>query len=362
MKKNLRVVLSMVLALVMVLSMAACSNDNPPDTTPDTTPGTTAGTTPATTEATEPSEPETTAGTEPSTEETTSPDMDPDDTLPAEPDQDATTPSEESTTPPETEPVETDPVETAPPETEPVETEPVVTWTAVDQTVYATQTVNVRSDPGTGYGKIGSLNRGESVKRTAIGSNGWSKVEYKGQVAYVYSGYLSTTKPAEETQPKETEPKETEPKETEPAATQPTETQPTETEPQVTWTEVNETVYGAMNVSLCETPSRFDAVLYVDRGTELTRIAIGSNGWSKVKYNGVVYYAANHQLTYEPMTEEERQELEDAKNGIVYCSKCGKRCGEGSDGTCRRQLTVDWTCPLCDTFVLCGECHTCPEE
>lgn len=70
-----------------------------------------------------------------------------------------------------------------------------VTWSSVNETVYATVNVNVRAGAGANYAQLGWLTQGESIHRTAIGSNGWSKVEYKGQEAYVASPYLSKTMP-----------------------------------------------------------------------------------------------------------------------------------------------------------------------
>ena len=69
----------------------------------------------------------------------------------------------------------------------------------VYEAVYATKQVNVRSGPGTNYDKLGSLNWGDGVTRTGIGTgdySSWSRVEFSnGTVAYVASSYLSTTKP-----------------------------------------------------------------------------------------------------------------------------------------------------------------------
>jgi len=49
--------------------------------------------------------------------------------------------------------------------------------------------VNVRKGPSTSYGKLGQLDKGDKV--TFISKSGsWSKVEYNGQTAYVYSKYL----------------------------------------------------------------------------------------------------------------------------------------------------------------------------
>lgn len=68
-------------------------------------------------------------------------------------------------------------------------------FTEVNETVYATGNVNIRTGPGTSYKRINTLSRGEAIQRIAIGDNGWSKVEYKGETAYVFSEYLSTARP-----------------------------------------------------------------------------------------------------------------------------------------------------------------------
>ena len=74
-------------------------------------------------------------------------------------------------------------------------TDVVITYTEVNETVYANTQVNIRKGPSTNYEKIGSLTAGESITRIAIGDNGWSKVLYNNEVAYMYSEYLQTTKP-----------------------------------------------------------------------------------------------------------------------------------------------------------------------
>ena len=65
----------------------------------------------------------------------------------------------------------------------------------VNQTVYATANVNIRKGADTSYEKVGLLKKGKSITRTAIGSNGWSKVSYNGTTAYVASKYLSKKNP-----------------------------------------------------------------------------------------------------------------------------------------------------------------------
>ena len=81
----------------------------------------------------------------------------------------------------------------------PVEEEPTYSFTSVNETVYATTTVNIREGFSADTDKVGSLGRGQSVVRTGIGTGdaeGWSQVEFNGQTAYISSDYLSLTKPA----------------------------------------------------------------------------------------------------------------------------------------------------------------------
>ena len=100
------------------------------------------------------------------------------DTIPAAPDE------VEDTQPPE--------------ETEPQEDE-VQLFTDVNETVYATGTVNLRSGPSTAHDKVGSLNKSDSVTRVGIGTaeaEGWSRIQLSdGSLVYVSNKYLSTTKP-----------------------------------------------------------------------------------------------------------------------------------------------------------------------
>lgn len=71
---------------------------------------------------------------------------------------------------------------------------PSMSFSSVNETVYATDDgINVRNSPIDGS-VIGSLDKGDSVTRTGIG-DGWSRIKYGGQTAYVSSSYLTTTKP-----------------------------------------------------------------------------------------------------------------------------------------------------------------------
>ena len=72
------------------------------------------------------------------------------------------------------------------------------TFRSVNQTVYATSEVNVRKSWSTSSAQLGRLQKGDSLKRTGIGSNGWSRVTYNGQTAYINSSYLTTKKPSDD--------------------------------------------------------------------------------------------------------------------------------------------------------------------
>ena len=71
-----------------------------------------------------------------------------------------------------------------------------------NETVYANKEgINVRQSYSTSSKVVGSLNLGQSVTRTGIGSgaaSGWSRVTFNGGTAYVSSSLLTTTKPAED--------------------------------------------------------------------------------------------------------------------------------------------------------------------
>ena len=56
----------------------------------------------------------------------------------------------------------------------------------------ATTGVNIRSGPGTSYSIIGGLTRGQSITIVGKAKNGWSKVRFNGDTAYVSAQYLDS--------------------------------------------------------------------------------------------------------------------------------------------------------------------------
>ena len=117
------------------------------------------------------------------------------------------TPEPIKDTAPEPEPEQTPaaPVETEdtqpPEETEPQEAEQIQLFTEVNETVYATGTVNIRASYTTDSEKLGSLSVSQSVTRTGTAitgteAEGWSRIQLSnGNIVYVSNKYLSTTKP-----------------------------------------------------------------------------------------------------------------------------------------------------------------------
>ena len=65
-----------------------------------------------------------------------------------------------------------------------------------EETVYATENVNIRTKPTTKSEKVALLKKGESITRIGE-TDGWSKVIYEGEERYITSEYLSLTPPEE---------------------------------------------------------------------------------------------------------------------------------------------------------------------
>lgn len=62
-------------------------------------------------------------------------------------------------------------------------------------TVYATDVVNVRAEPNTECDILGKLKVGDSLERYESMPDGWSRIDYKGQEAYVKTEFLSSDSP-----------------------------------------------------------------------------------------------------------------------------------------------------------------------
>lgn len=69
------------------------------------------------------------------------------------------------------------------------------TYNEMNATMYAQQTVNVRSMPSTDGEKLGSLSTNDEIKVTGqCNETSWYRIEFDGNVAYVSDSYLGTDK------------------------------------------------------------------------------------------------------------------------------------------------------------------------
>lgn len=176
----------------------------------------------------------------------------------------------------------------------PVEVELEEGYESVQETVYATQDVNVRSGPGTDHEKVGTLAGGNSVVRVGVGSDGWSKVIFNDVPCYISSKYLTTTEPA--------------------AATP--ETAQDEADG---YDPVNETVYATQDVNVRSGPGTdHDKVGTLSGGEAATRTGKGNNGWSQIEYNGKICYVSSKYLSTTKPSETKAENTTTTSTGQDY--------------------------------------------
>lgn len=156
----------------------------------------------------------------------------------------------------------------------------VAKFTDVNETVYTTERCNIRENYSTSSNKVGTVEKGTELKRTGVGDNGWSKVEYNGKTCYISSTYITKEKV------------------------------------EIEFKSVNETMYAKQSCNLrASWSTSSDKVGFLNAGQEITRIGIADNGWSKIKYNGKEVYIATRLLQSEPVEEEpEEQEPEEPED------------------------------------------------
>ena len=185
-----------------------------------------------------------------------------------------------------------------------------MTFREVDEQVTAKDATRLRNMPSQDEDSrvLFLLENGETARRIAVSSSGWSRLIYNDVVCYAVSSYLTTdfSVPAE------------------------TMDDGIETE----FMPVHDWVTAKVEVNLRKLPSveHADAVVLakLKNGQKAERVGMSDNGWSKLKYNGMVCYAVSSYLQpveepaaapqtaeYEIQTEfEEVYELVTAKNAV----------------------------------------------
>lgn len=157
------------------------------------------------------------------------------------------------------------------------------TYTAVNEQVTAKVEVSLRDAATTNSNVVGTLKKGTFLTRTAIGSNGWSKLSFNGKTVFAVSSYLTTD--AEYTQT---------------------------TTPSVEdgFTAVNDRVTAKSETNLRSLPTTDEGseiLGLLKNGEFLTRTGKSDKGWSRLEYNGKTVYAVTDFLTDESGTQEERE-------------------------------------------------------
>ena len=123
------------------------------------------------------------------------------------------------------------------------------------ETVYAKTDANVRVGYSTASKSVGALKAGASATRTGICDNGWSRILYKGSIAYVYSDLLTTKNPNTEKEG-------------------------------VKITAVAEPVYIVTDANVRKFWSKdAEVVGTLSIGDSVLRTGICDNGWSRIVYN-----------------------------------------------------------------------------
>ena len=181
----------------------------------------------------------------------------------------------------ETKAAETETAETKAAETEKTQQdkESSASYTDVNETVWATYSVSIRSAASTDADKLDVLVGSYSITRTGVGDNGWSKVDYNGQTGYIKSDYLTTTKP------QVTESNQT-------SSSSNTSSSKSDIE------EVKETVYATAGVNIrAKASADADKIGTLAAGGSITRTGKTSSGWSRVDYNGQTGYIKSDYLT-----------------------------------------------------------------
>lgn len=155
----------------------------------------------------------------------------------------------------------------------------LINFTEVNESVTAKEVTNLRNIPSLDKDSkvVEVLYYGDIATRTGIGDNGWSRVEYKGKTLYAVSSYLTTDINYKEN------------------------SKPTIENPEagITFTEVNEKVTAKIKTNLRLVPStESDETIAatIEHGDIVTRTGVGSNGWSRVEYEGKILYAVTSYL------------------------------------------------------------------
>ena len=190
-------------------------------------------------------------------------------------------------------------------------------YKSVNETVTAKQVTNLRKGPSVKTDRVGELKNGETLKRTGIGKNGWSKLEYNGQTVYAISSYLTEDLDAKP---------------------------PTPSKADVvdgnTFTAKKDRVTAKDHVNLRSMPNTDSEIVGTLQSGEFTeRTAVSDKGWSRLNYNGKVVYAVSSYLSNDIVKQEDPQPqkpsdgFEPVDEKVTAKSETNLRTAPSTDGS-----------------------------
>lgn len=158
-------------------------------------------------------------------------------------------------------------------------------YQSVNETVTAKEVTNLRIAATTKSDIVVALKNGETVTRIGIGSNGWSKLQYNGQIVYAITSYLTTDLTAKM-----------------PDTTTPTQ----DIVAGHTFTPKNDSVTAKEEVNLRSLPTTDSEIIgKLVSGEFVARTAVSDKGWSRLSYNGQTVYAVTSYLSNEVIVQPE---------------------------------------------------------
>lgn len=155
----------------------------------------------------------------------------------------------------------------------PPKTEEELLYTDVYEDVTAKKEVNLRLGAGSNFDVVTLLKNGTVIKRTGVGKNGWSRLEFNGRTVYAISSYLTTDLNFTP-----------------------------EPEPDIvngnTFTPKTDSVTAKQEVNLRLSPSTTGQIAgLLKNGEVIKRTAVSDKGWSRLEFNGQTVYAVTSYLT-----------------------------------------------------------------
>lgn len=150
-------------------------------------------------------------------------------------------------------------------------------FSTVEETVTAKDATNLRDIPSQGEDStvMLTLQNGQTATRIGISDQGWSKLQYEGEIYYAISNYLTTD-----------------------LTVKPQESVPEDDGIKTVFTACNEQVTPKIEVNLRALPSVTNpdatVVATIRAGEVVTRTGINTDvGWSRVEYNGQTLYCVS---------------------------------------------------------------------